>query len=541
MAFSITVTARKLFSLAEAVTTGKLNLANLLTVAVSGAASTAQIENRAVTPAKAEMGAAWFEGTDAGTATAHAVTIGTALTDYVDGMMVFYRPNDNCNGSAITITITGDGGAFASSKALAWQTGFVPKKGDVKSSSYILARYSASSDTFQILSQMPTRTIQGGEFFGTSTADVWAIDPETDRFAWASLDEAAGKLLQLTAENDNTGAVTLNYLTTGAKAVRTPDDLALTAGQITAGMQLLLTYNAGFNSAAGAWVVLSPLKQPDTRIITSVRQTVLSGPVDASGHPVLLTYSGQDVTLKATADDPFLCVFAAGFDDSGAVDYELRLTADAASAWTIPTTDATYYLFVDRDTSTGAFTYGYTTSQPTYVDDDAAAITSGAHTFLKNQMRMYLGDGAAAGVKQRVFVGEGVVTSSVIASVTSYMFKGRFQNATDTAITSATGNQHFTFAHKLGLVPARVEWVAVCQSPQYNYAAGDEVPMAAFTSVTQAYHYNLTVRDAANCILKYLGVSQGAAYIANKDSGTFTMAAITAANWKVRCYAERGW
>lgn len=541
MAFSIAVTARKLFSLAEKVTTGKLNLANYITIALSGAASTAQIENRAVTTVKAEMGGPWFKGTDSGTATAHAVAIQTALTDYVDGMMVFYPVNVSCSGSAITLTITGDGGAFASGKELTHLTGFVPKKGDVKAGSYVLARYSSASDTFQIVGQLHTSAIQGGSFFGTSTADAWVIDPETDRFAWASLEEAAGKLLQLTAQADNTGAMTLNYLGLGAKAIRTPEDVAIAAGQITAGMQLLFTYNAAFNSAAGAWVVLSPLVQPDARVITSVRQTVLSGPVDSNGHPVLLTYSGQAVTLKATTSDPLVVVLAAGFDASGAVDYVHRLTADAASAWTIPTSNATYYLFVDRDSSTGAITYGYTTSQPSYVNDDAASISSGAHTFLINRMKMYLGDGAAAAEKQRVFLGEALVSGSVITSVTSYMFKGQYQSPTDTAISALASNQAFTDSHKLGLMPASMECVLVAQGSTLNYVAGDEVDVQGITNSSYAYRYDHTWKSLTQLGWNYIAGTYGAPYIVNKTSMGAPSAISAAGDFKVRFRASRGW
>jgi len=541
MALSIAVTARKLFNYVEKVTTGKLNAANFLTVQLSGAVSTSQIENRAVTTVKAEMGGPWFLGTDSGTATAHAVAIETALTDYADGMLVLYRPANNSNGSAITIRITGDAGAFATAVPLQTVMRTPPLVGELKVDDEVFARYNAAEGVFTILSANHSRIVQRGNIEGSSTADALVIEMPTDEVGWATLSEAVGRFLLVSASAENTGAMTLDYLGVGAKALRTPDDAAITAGQVVAGMQLLLTYNTAMNSAAGAWVVLNPLVQPDARVITSVRQTVLSGPVDSNGHPVLLTYSGQAVTLKATTSDPLVVVLAAGFDVSGAVDYVHRLTADAASAWTIPTSNATYYLFVDRDSSTGAITYGYTTSQPSYVNDDAASISSGAHTFLINRMKMYLGDGAAAAEKQRVFLGEALVSGSVITSVTSYMFKGEFQSPTDTAISALASNQAFTDSHKLGLMPASMECVLVAQGSTLNYVAGDEVDVQGITNSSYAYRYDHTWKSLTQLGWNYIAATYGAPYIVNKTSMGAPSAISAAGDFKVRFRASRGW
>lgn len=533
----INVVVKKLLSLNEFLTSAKFNAANFLTLSLSGAVATSQLENRSVTSVKAEMGGPWFQGTDTGTATAHAVAIQTALTDYVHGMMVFYRAAVNNTGAAITITITGDGGAFATAKSLKGRQGSIPRAGDIKAGYWILARYNSSSGVFEILSVDHTGDIAGGTFDGTSTADAYVIMPTDDARGWGTLTEATGKLLLLTAEADNTGAMTLNYALQGVKAMRTPDDVAIAAGQVLTGMQLLLTYNPAFNSAAGAWVVLSPLVQPDARVIAPVRQTVLSGPVDSNGHPVLLTFSGQDVTLKATADDPLVAVLAAGFDVSGAVDYEVRLTADVADAWTIPTSDGTYFLFIDRDSTTGAITYGYTTTRPIYVEDDGAAITGGLHTFLKNRMKMYLGDGAASAEKQRVFVGECLVASSVISTVTSYMFSGRYQTATDQTI--ALTNATYTDTHKLGLRPKWTRWVLVNQAAEGDIAQNDEMDIASVTGASTG----ATGTGYSSEVFSKLSVmwSTYGPQIYEPSSGTPTLQNLVAASWKLRLYAERGW
>jgi len=69
---------------------------------------------------------------------------------------------------------------------------------------------------------------------------------------------ATGQTLIARAANDNTGAVTLNVNSIGAKAIRkitTAGEAALAAGDIQAGQLCFLVYDAAANSAAGAWIL----------------------------------------------------------------------------------------------------------------------------------------------------------------------------------------------------------------------------------------------------------------------------------------------
>lgn len=540
---SVNITFRKLLNYLERCTTGKFNLMKFPTIAITGAASTNQIEDRAVTSAKVEMTGPWFKGTDSGTATAHAVTIDSDATDYEDGQLVIYKVNATCTGAPLTLALTGNNGAFTGgAKELYVEGTVVPRPGQLRNGGYVLARYNGSFDWFNIISILHSADVTKAVHDATSTADTWVIESEETGglgqtyAAWQSLTEAVAKLLLVTAEDVNTGAMTLNYNSTGAKAMRTPDDLAIAPGQVVAGMQLMLTYNPAFNSAAGAWVVLSPLVQPDARVIAPVRQTVLSGPVDSNGHPVLLTYSGLNVTLKATGTDPLVAAIAAGFDASGTVDYVLRLTADVSNAWTLGS-DGTYYLYADRDSSTGAITYGSTTSRPIYTEDDAAATTNGLHTFLINRMKMYAGNGTTAAEVQRVFFGEAVVSGGAVTSVVSYMFAGRYKSATDQAISAA--NTTYTDTHKLGLRPQRVRWVLVNQTAEGDIAQTNEMDISSVVSdstfMTATSFYSETASKLAVMWSTY------APRIYEPASGTPAHTALTFGNWKLRHYAERGW
>lgn len=67
-----------------------------------------------------------------------------------------------------------------------------------------------------------------------------------------------GLQLSFKAASDNSAAVTLNLDSLGAKAVRLPGDVALAGGEIRANGYYDLIYDAAYNAAAGAWVLMNP-------------------------------------------------------------------------------------------------------------------------------------------------------------------------------------------------------------------------------------------------------------------------------------------
>ena len=68
---------------------------------------------------------------------------------------------------------------------------------------------------------------------------------------------ASGLVVAFKAGAANTGAATMNVDSLGAKAIRRQGDAALQAGDIAANGRYLLIYDAAYNAAAGAWVLLN--------------------------------------------------------------------------------------------------------------------------------------------------------------------------------------------------------------------------------------------------------------------------------------------
>lgn len=80
----------------------------------------------------------------------------------------------------------------------------------------------------------------------------------TARSGFAAL--ATGQIVAFKAGYTNTGATTLNVNSLGAKAIRkyTTAEAALAANDIIAGGLYIVIYDAAANSAAGAWMLMSP-------------------------------------------------------------------------------------------------------------------------------------------------------------------------------------------------------------------------------------------------------------------------------------------
>ncbi len=95
------------------------------------------------------------------------------------------------------------------------------------------------------------------------------------------------------------------------------------------------------------------------------RQCVLYGSTDSSGNPNFLTASGLSVSIDGSSK-PVILSFANGFSaTSGTLDTLDAITSAVSAAWTIPA-NSTYYLFIEKDMSTGLLSYGRTANEDTY-------------------------------------------------------------------------------------------------------------------------------------------------------------------------------
>lgn len=102
-----------------------------------------------------------------------------------------------------------------------------------------------------ILARYVTDTGGGGTVAGT--ADAITLTTTSTIQALES-----GLMVTIKAGSANTGAATLNVDSLGAKAIRLPGDTALSANMMLADGRYMLQYDAAYDSASGAWVLLNP-------------------------------------------------------------------------------------------------------------------------------------------------------------------------------------------------------------------------------------------------------------------------------------------
>ncbi len=190
----------------------------------------------------------------------------------------------------------------------------------------------------------------------------------------------------------------------------------------------------------------------DTVINVPVRQTVLSGSVNTStGAANFLSIgTGLAVNLAATTTNITLA-FAAGFDAYGDVNYVGRITSDVTGAFSGLTANTTSYLYVNRNTSTGALTYGAVTVQPVY-QTYAPTNVNNLHWFDISEMQMKVGNGTTWTVVQRVFVGQAVTNASTVTSVVTYALRGQY----DSGVITVAANTGYQREHNIGVAPMRV-------------------------------------------------------------------------------------
>ena len=160
-----------------------------------------------------------------------------------------------------------------------------------------------------------------------------------------------------------------------------------------------------------------------TKLSNTKRQCVMYGPTDSSGNPIFLTANGLDITIDGS-DKPVILSFASGYSAiEGTVDILDAITSKTNGAWTVQA-NGTYYLYIDKDISTGLISYGNTSSIDTYSKTSPSNPVLDQCWFNTIDMKMYHYNGSAWEHRQRVFVAKAVSTSSDV-TITYYPMSSR--------------------------------------------------------------------------------------------------------------------
>lgn len=269
-----------------------------------------------------------------------------------------------------------------------------------------------ADDASRFGGQLPAYYRDAGNLTGTAPASVLPLATASERGALSAADKqkidaigAGAQLVSLTGTAPigvTAGAnpvVSIANATTSTPGAMSAADklkldgivagagltgLAVTAPITSTGgasptlaINVATSANAGVMSAADKQKLDALVLNQATASAVPRRQTVLTGNVNAWGAASFLSAgSGLAVSLAATAT-PVVVAFADGFDAGGARDFLGTVSADVANAWTGLPANTTSYLYVDRNASTGALTFGHTPRPPTYgvsIGDGASVV-----------------------------------------------------------------------------------------------------------------------------------------------------------------------
>lgn len=160
-------------------------------------------------------------------------------------------------------------------------------------------------------------------------------------------------------------------------------------------------------------------------IPSAIRNTVLSGPVDADGLPTAVTRISASVYRINGATKNIVVTFAAGYDSKGQVDFIGVISADTSVTVNDDAGSPGYaeYIFVERNTSNGALTFGRTIYAPHYGYIAPTSPLSGQLWIDLSEVTVKRWNGSAWLTVQVVIMGEFQHTDFNVDSVTCYEYR----------------------------------------------------------------------------------------------------------------------
>jgi hypothetical protein len=184
------------------------------------------------------------------------------------------------------------------------------------------------------------------------------------------------------------------------------------------------------------------------------RQTVVGGPIDASGLPNFLPTTSASLALTSqliTSSTPLVVTAAAGAASGGTGDLIGLTTTNLTWSPLQPSTTTYLYIKVNAD---GTLTPGSTTLPPIHQWGAAPSTVNGQFTFNICETKGYLGNGSAAPQTTIVFIGEVVTSASAVTSTVAYAYNGVYLSPL-IAVPAASSQTLVT--HNVGYLPQNYE------------------------------------------------------------------------------------
>jgi len=312
-------------------------------------------------------------------------------------------------------------------------------------------------------------------------------------------------------------------------------------------LSCVLAHNTANNQIAvrdiadTAWIVLGTVDEVN-KAYSAALKTDTSLRTSAAG----LWQANEPITSVAANTTVNTATHFANFVATAAVTFTLAqsttlwngccCSAMAQGGAITLTASATVFLFVNRNTSTGALTYGATTLQPITQQGGTTSVVNGQYTFRTDQMVMYLGNGTTASPVQALFVGEAVTGASSVTSVVNYALLGAYDSGWITGLPGA--GVYTSKSANLGTDSAIASMLAKCLSVDgMAYPVGTVIVPAVTTNIAN----NPVAPVQPSVTRTTVGVQAGATATgwAGGGGNGNNNASMTAASWSHRLIAKR--
>ena len=271
-----------------------------------------------------------------------------------------------------------------------------------------------------------------------------------------------------------------------------------------------------------------------------VRQTVAAGPVDTAGLPTFLPATSGSFTLtgqNVSSSSPLVAAAAAGWSVTGQpIDYVGSTTSNPAWSSLAASRAAATPNFLYATIAVGIFTYASTILAPVYQWGGTPAVTAGQITFNISEMKCYLGNGSTAPQVALVLFGEAATDGSGVISTVAYAYNGRYESAYTATLTGAATQT--TASHNIGVTPKIANVVIQCTTTDQGYAVGDTVLRGIMGNNASSQESPICVSSSTKAVSMTTGVVTPW-FLTHKTTGVYQ--ALTAANWKYKLTADRGW
>lgn len=274
---------------------------------------------------------------------------------------------------------------------------------------------------------------------GGSVADAYQLSAADNTILPAQYND--GQYYGFVTTNANTGPATANFIGLGQKNIKYADGSDPEAGDIDGRVTMIYDED-------NDWFELQrkfkAAEAPPGR--SQVRQTVLTGPVDAEGRADFINAgTGLQAIAAGLSVTPLLLSFGDGFSiEKGGSDILVEVDSNQVFGGLVD--NDTNYLYLDYDANAETITPGSTVRAPTYSYKKPTSPTSGDYWYPRDHRssgEAY--NGSWSGVL-RIYIGEAVTSGGSVTSAISYAYQGRWVST-----ESITGSGSDSFEHNIGL------------------------------------------------------------------------------------------